>query len=83
MNYELACGILEISPPDDEIQIIKRQYRMKALMYHPDKNNSPGACEQFQQVNEAYEFLMTRKGSSFSPKEKNYKDYLFSFLKTA
>ncbi len=37
---------------------IKRAYRRKARMYHPDINNSPEAKDIFIQATEAYEFLI-------------------------
>ncbi|HOO98863.1 MAG TPA: DnaJ domain-containing protein [Bacteroidales bacterium] len=38
---------------------IKKAYRCKARMYHPDINKLPGAMEKFILVTEAYEFLIT------------------------
>ena len=35
-------------------EIIKKQYRLFALKYHPDKNKEENACETFQKINEAY-----------------------------
>ena len=57
MNYHEACVLLEI---DDvlNIEILKRQYRRKALQYHPDKNKSADASDKFNNIKNAYEFLM-------------------------
>lgn len=40
------------------IDDIKRAYRQKARMYHPDINHTPGAKDLFIQATEAYEFLI-------------------------
>ncbi len=37
---------------------VKRAFRKKAMQYHPDKNNAPGAKDMFIKVNEAYEALI-------------------------
>lgn len=37
---------------------IKKAYRIKARMYHPDKNSEPGAKDKFIKATEAYEFLV-------------------------
>ena len=57
MNYNDACILLEIK---DEltIEILKRQYRRKALQYHPDKNKSDDASDKFNNIKNAYEFLL-------------------------
>ncbi len=49
--------ILEIHR-DASLDDIKRAYRNKAKLIHPDINNSPRANEVFAIVNEAYETLM-------------------------
>jgi len=55
MNYKKACEILEINEiTTDEL---KKQYRRKALLYHPDKNPDPNACATFQEIRDAYEYL--------------------------
>lgn len=59
MNYNKAINILDISDKDEiNIEKIKRQYRIKALMYHPDKNKTPNAAEKFVEVQTAYEYLV-------------------------
>jgi molecular chaperone DnaJ len=38
-------------------EAIKKAYRQQAMKYHPDRNDSPDAEENFKQVTEAYEVL--------------------------
>ncbi len=45
-------------PADSSIDDIKRAYRLKARMYHPDLNHSPDAKDKFILATEAYEFLI-------------------------
>jgi len=59
MNYRLACSTLGFKETDDiTIQTIKKQYRLQALLYHPDKNDSPDAPLMFHKIREAYEYLL-------------------------
>jgi hypothetical protein len=78
MNEMRARYVLGI---DNEMQItpdlLKRQYRLKALRYHPDKNPSPDANDQFLLVREAYEYLSDHN----SPMDNlSYVDLLKEFL---
>ena len=78
MNETRARHILGIN---NEIkltpELLKRQYRINALRYHPDRNPSPDANDQFRSVHEAYEFLSENK----SPMENtSYVDLLKEFL---
>jgi len=41
------------------VEDIKKAYRKKARLYHPDINPDPDAKEMFISVTEAYEFLVT------------------------
>ena len=45
-------------PVNSSVEEIKKAYRQKARMYHPDINPSPDAKDMFIATTEAYEFLM-------------------------
>lgn len=45
-------------PNNSSVEEIKRAYRIKARLYHPDVNQSPDAKDLFIGVTEAYDFLM-------------------------
>jgi len=70
----------------------KKKNKMAALMYHPDKNKSEDAAEQFCKIQNAYEYLMKYfhldmewKGDEFTnrshPSFGSYKDLMFAFLR--
>lgn len=49
-------NILGISV-DASLDDIKAAYRQKAFLFHPDKNQSANAAEQFRLVKKAYDVL--------------------------
>jgi curved DNA-binding protein CbpA len=63
MNYKIALEILEIEMSDKNyndinLNLLKKQYHKLALQNHPDKNgNTDDSKQQFQKINDAYEFL--------------------------
>jgi len=45
-------------PLKSSLEEIKKAYRKKARLYHPDINHSPDAKDKFIKATEAYDFLM-------------------------
>ena len=54
--------ILGLSPGSTKKQI-KSAFRKLALKYHPDRNPSPAARQKFQEITEAYDFLLDNPGA--------------------
>ncbi len=65
--------ILEISR-DASLDDIRRAYRNKAKLVHPDVNNSPKANEVFAVVSEAYEVLTDERKRYLHDAQLNYAD---------
>jgi DnaJ-class molecular chaperone len=90
MNFKNACKVLDIKEKikyeDNEI---KRQYKLMALIYHPDKNKTEGASAKFQEIHEAYEYLMDYNNEDAYDSDEDaakidkgsYRWVLFSFIK--
>lgn len=63
MNYKTACTILEINNTEElNEKEIKKQYRRLALKYHPDKNISLDSHDKFNNIKDAYDYLMKYEG---------------------
>lgn len=58
MSSEDYYQILGV-PKSSDTTTIKKAYHKLALKYHPDKNPSPQAAEQFKKISEAYDVLST------------------------
>lgn len=64
-NLSAYYDLLELSPGSDMEQI-KRAFRKKAKLYHPDINRAPFAKAHFIRIREAFELL---------EKDRRQKDY--------
>jgi hypothetical protein len=56
-------------PANSSIDEIKKAYRRKARLYHPDINPAPDAKDMFISITEAYEFLIAYHGKIASDDE--------------
>eukprot|EP00968_Pinguiococcus_pyrenoidosus_P002252 scaffold122_cov236-Pinguiococcus_pyrenoidosus.AAC.3 len=57
LSLEEAYGVLELAEGASEAEV-KKAYRRKALLTHPDKNKAPDAAAQFQRVSAAYKRIV-------------------------
>jgi hypothetical protein len=84
MTLTSCYQILGVSD-DAPIEEIKRAYRAKAFLLHPDKNNSPTASADFIEITEAYEYIIAERSGRFrkyqspftstqSQKDKDYEE---------
>ena len=87
MNKTTAyqCLDFDINDPDIDVDMIKRQYRLKALIYHPDKNKSPNAVSKFQEIHDAYEYLLMAEeyenNDTHAADDESYRNLFMIFLK--
>jgi len=79
ITREQALQILEINDPYPSIENIRKQYRIMALRYHPDKPT--GSEQSFHKLTEAYELLQKIDGGD-SGVFSTFFDYLFKNYKT-
>lgn len=64
--------------PDATIEQLKKAYRNKARLYHPDLNSRKDAAEIFIAINEAYEYLedyIGRKNGKDESREKLIREW--------
>ncbi len=78
MNTHDAYKILELEFCQKPVSgdTLKRQYRLLALRYHPDKN--PAGEQKFKEINEAYQYL----SDTAAPVGQDYDDILRTFVNT-
>ena len=61
-DYYRILGI----PANSTLEDIKKAYRKKARLYHPDINSSPDSKDRFIEATEAYDFLVANYGKPVS-----------------
>ncbi len=60
VDYYETLGV-DRGANDEEI---RRAFRRKAMEFHPDRNNTPGAEDKFKEINEAYQVLSDQEKRS-------------------
>lgn len=70
-DYYRILGLREGS----SLEEVKRAYRTKARLYHPDLNHNQNAPELFIRVTEAYEFILNHPARKRVP-EQGKSDYI-------
>ena len=85
MHNVEALSILEIPTTGSyDSAYITKAYRIASLKYHPDKNeNSPESTAKFQQINEAYQYLMSKTTTATTelPSSSSYHDIFVFFIR--
>ena len=75
MNFKTACHLLEIDSNDKNWRnVLKKQYKLKALKYHPDKNKEGKYNDDlFKEISAAYQYLENYDElTSFNEKPRTY-----------
>ena len=80
ITKEHGLKVLEINDSNPSIETIKKQYRILALRYHPDKPS--GSTESFHKLTEAYDFLIQYKEGGSENLLKTFVSYVFENYKS-
>lgn len=87
MNYRRAFKVLEIEEQYADknrttIEIVRKQYKMLALKWHPDRNKAPDAAERYREIKDAHDFLLDGSLGSEKTSEQSYKNVASNFFET-
>lgn len=85
MDFSQACLNLQINDPFSETEL-KKQYRIMALKYHPDKHmpdTDHFYGNKFKEISESYEYLNThleKNGAERTASKNDYNSLFSDFL---
>ena len=87
MNCRRAFKVLEIDDHYDDakmttIEIVRKQYKMLALKWHPDRNKAPDAAERYREIKDAHDFLIEGSECSNGTSEQSYTSVASTFFET-
>ena len=75
MNCRRAFKILEIEADNDDddvaIEVVRKQYKILALKWHPDRNKAPDAADRYREIKDAHDYLL--EGSECSESSESSK----------
>ncbi len=74
-DYHKVLGLSQVANRKQ----IKSAYRKLALKYHPDRNSSSSSKQKFQEITEAYHFLLENPDHG-APQARSYEDRMASEL---
>jgi len=80
MTKKEAYRILDLDIKRSYTEVeIRKQYKILALQYHPDKNGDPGAIDRFREIADAMHYLCDH-GITTDRKEESYRDIMRMFI---
>ena len=90
MNCRRAFKILEIEADDDDvaIEVVRKQYKILALKWHPDRNKAPDAADRYREIKDAHDYLLEgsecseRTGSNGTRTDNSYTSVASMFFET-
>ena len=71
MNSQQAYKVLDLEP-GAAYETIRRQYKMLALKYHPDKNKADGAADKYREIKEAHDVLCAQHSGPTDPTDTGW-----------
>ena len=82
MNYQKACKTLGLDEVDVSVASIRKQYKLMALKYHPDKNSSPDASAKYQEIKESHDYLLKQFDKPTENNDFSWSSSAASFFET-
>ena len=85
MNCQRASKILEIDEPFEivSIEVVRKQYKILALKWHPDRNKAPNAAEKYREIKDAHDYLLDMSSNrEYICEDNSYNNIASMFFET-